>query len=122
MSTGTWEQDPATEVPSVDSSPDQGTASVVDSTALPELSEWAERRDFVVAWLPHASREAVEAFALRHFDRAESAAFLIAEQHRRDDLTAQRMASYAVCEAEDWTKQAARPSHAQLVQRRSVGA
>jgi len=70
--------------------------------------------------LPHATREAVEAFALRHFDRAESAAFCIGEEHRRADCAAQREASYAVCEAEDWTKQAARPSHAQLVQRRSV--
>ena len=90
------------------------------STALPELSEWAERRNSVVAWLPHATREAVEAFALRHFDRAESAEFCIGEEHRRADCAAQREASYAVCEAEDWTKQAARPSHAQLVQRRSV--
>ncbi len=120
MSTGTWKRDPATEVPPVDSSPDQGAASIIDATALPELSEWAERRNAVAAWLPHAAREAVEAFALRHFDRAESAEFCIGEEHRRADCAAQREASYAVCEAEDWTKQAARPSHAQLVRRRSV--
>ncbi len=95
-----------------------GSGINTDSTALPELSEWAERRNSVVAWLPHATREAVEAFALRHFDRAESAAFLIAEQHRRDDLTAQRMASYAVCEAEDWTAASRRPSYAELQRRR----
>lgn len=85
-----------------------------------ELSEWAKRRNSVVAWLPHATREAVEVFALRHYDRAESAAFLIAEQHRRDDLTAQRMASYAVCEAEDWTAASKRPSFAELTRRRAV--
>jgi len=109
------------------SRPQQGAANDLagsgintDSTALPELSEWTERRNSVVAWLPHATREAVEAFALRHFDRAESAEFCIGEEHRRADCAAQREASYAVCEAEDWTKQAARPSHAQLVQRRSV--
>jgi len=94
-----------------------GSGINTDSTAL---SEWAVRRNSVVAWLPHATREAVEAFALRHFDRAESAEFCIGEEHRRADCAAQREASYAVCEAEDWTKQAARPSHAQLVQRRSV--
>ena len=32
MSTGTWERDPGTEAPSVDSSPDQGTASTHDDT------------------------------------------------------------------------------------------
>jgi len=97
-----------------------GSGINTDSTALPEPSEWAVRRNAVVAWLPHATREAVEAFALRHFDRAESAEFCIGEEHRRADCAAQREASYAVCEAEDWTKQAARPSHAQLVRRRSV--
>jgi len=120
MSPGTWERDPATEVPSVDSSPDQGTASSIDATALPELSEWAERRNAVTEWLPHATREAVEAFALRHFDRAESAAYLIAEQIERDRLKAQREASYAVAEALDWAKQSRRPSHSELVRRRSV--
>ncbi len=49
MSTGTWKRDPATEVPPVDSSPDQGAASIIDATALPELSEWAVRRNSVVA-------------------------------------------------------------------------
>ncbi len=77
------------------------------------------RRNSVAAWLPHATREAVEVFALRHFDRAESAAFLIAEQHRRDDLTAERMASIEISQALDWTAQSSRPSHFELVQRRS---
>ncbi len=115
MSTGTWERDPATEVPSVDSSPDQGTASIIDATAL---SEWAERRNSVVAWLPHATREAVEAFALRHFDRAESAEFCIGEEHRRDRLLAQREASLAISAALDWSAVSRNPSHAELVRRR----
>jgi len=83
-------------------------------------SEWAERRNSVVAWLPHATREAVESFALRHFDRAESAAFLIAEQIERDRLKAQREASWAVCAAVDWTRQSQQPSFAELTRRRSV--
>ncbi len=91
-----------------------------DSTALPELSEWAERRNAVVAWLPHATREAVEAFALRHFDRAESAEFCIREEHRRADCAAQRQASWAIADALDWTAVSRNPSHSALVQRRSV--
>lgn len=88
--------------------------------ALPELSEWTERRNSVVAWLPHATREAVEAFALRHFDRSESAAYLIAEQIERDQRIAERMASIEVSQALDWTKQARRPSYAELTRRRAV--
>ena len=85
-----------------------------------ELSEWAKRRNSVVAWLPHATREAVEVFALRHYDRAESAAFLIAEQHRRDDLTAERMASIEISQALDWARQSTVPSFQELQRRRSV--
>jgi len=81
---------------------------------------WTDRREHFMQWLPCASRPELEARALREFDRAESAAFCIGNERRGAELLAQRMASYAVCEAEDWTKQAARPSHAQLVQRRSV--
>ncbi len=109
------------------SRPQQGAASDLagsgintDSTALPELSEWAKRRDSVVAWLPHATREAIEVFALRHFDRAESAAFLVAEQIERDQRIAERMASIEISQALDWTAQSSRPSHAELVRRRSV--
>jgi len=82
--------------------------------------DWQARRDAVAAWLPHASREAVEAFALRHFDRAESAAYLIAEGHRRDALQAQREASYAVSAAIDWTAVSRWPSHDELQRRRGV--
>ncbi len=120
MSPPQRERRPQAEAPSVDSSPDQGTASIIDVTALPDLSEWAERRNAVTEWLPHATREAVEAFALRHFDRAESAAYLIAEQIERDQSKAQREASLAVSAALDWTAQSRRPSHAKLVRRRSV--
>ncbi len=81
---------------------------------------WQGRRDSVAAWLPHATREAVEAFALRHFDRAESAAFLIAEEHRRDRLLAQREASIEIAKAVDWTRQSTVPSFAELQRRRSV--
>ena len=108
------------------SRPQQGAANDLagsgintDSTALPELSEWAVRRNSVVAWLPHATREAVEALALRHFDRAESAEFCIGEEHRRADCVAQRDASLAIADALDWTAQSSRPSHAELVRRRS---
>ena len=111
----------------VRSRPQQGAASDLagggintDSTALPELSEWAERRNSVVAWLPHATREAVEAFALRHFDRAESAAFCIGEEHRRADCAAKRQASWAIADALDWSAVSRNPSHAELVRRRSV--
>ena len=111
------ERHPAPEVPSTGIASHQAAESTSESTSS---ADWSARAAYVAAWLPTASREAVEAFAWRHYQRAEGAAWCIAEQHRRDDLTAQRMASYAVCEAEDWTKQAARPSHAQLVKRRSV--
>ncbi len=120
MSPRTWERDPATEVPPVDSATRLGASSTVDSSALPAPSEWAERRNAVTVWLPHATREAVEAFALRHFDRAESAAFCIAEEHRRDRLLAQREASLAVSAAVDWTAASKRPSYAELTRRRAV--
>ena len=81
---------------------------------------WQGRRDSVAAWLPHATRQAVEAFAMRHFDRAESAAWCIAEEHRRAELLAQREASYAVSAALDWTEQSRRPSYAELTRRRAV--
>lgn len=89
---------------------------------MSEVTEnyWQARRDAVTAWLPHATREAVEAFALREFDRAESAAFLIAEQAERERLLALREASLAVSDALDWTEQSRRPSYAELVRRRSV--
>jgi len=117
MSTGTWERDPATEVPSVDSSPDQGTASIIDSTSS---ADWSARAAYVAAWLPTASREAVEAFAWRHYLRAESAAWCIAEQHRRADLTAERMASIEISQALDWARQSTVPSFQELQRRRSV--
>ncbi len=120
MTTPRRERRPSPGAPPEGSSRRQAAATVSDSTALPELSEWAVRRKSVVAWLPHATREAVEAFALRHFDRAESAAFLIAEQIERDQRIAERMASIEISQALDWSAQSRWPSHAQLVRRRSV--
>lgn len=79
-----------------------------------------DRANEVAAWLPTATREAVEAFAWRHYQRAESAAWCIAEQHRRADLLAQRQASLAISAAIDWTAVSRRPSHAELQRRRSV--
>ncbi len=81
---------------------------------------WTDRREHFMQWLPCASRPELEARALREFDRAESAAFLIAEQIERDRLLAQREASYAVSAALDWSAQSRQPSHAELVRRRSV--
>jgi hypothetical protein len=117
---------PSAEAPSTGIATDQGAKSTVDGTAhavpVSEDAEnyWQGRRDSVAAWLPHATREAVEAFAMRHFDRAESAAFLIAEQIERDQRIAERMSSIEVSQALDWTSQAAVPSFATLQRRRSV--
>ncbi len=115
MTTPQRERHPAPEVPSTGIASHQATESDADST-----SDASRRASVVAAWLPTATREAVEAFAWRHYQRAESAAWCIAEQHRRDALTAQRMASYAVCEAEDWTAASKRPSFAELTRRRAV--
>ncbi len=81
---------------------------------------WQDRANEVAAWLPTASREAVEAFAWRHFQRAESAAWCIADEHRRDRLLAQREASWAVCAAVDWVAASKRPSYSELTRRRAV--
>ncbi len=92
----------------------------VESSAPADTENyWQDRANEVAAWLPTATREAVEAFAWRHFQRAESAAWCIADGHRRDRLLAQREASLAISAALDWTAQSSRPSHFELVQRRS---
>ncbi len=79
---------------------------------------WQARANEVAAWLPTASREAVEAFAWRHFQRAEGAAWCIAEEHRRDRLLAKREASIEIAKAVDWTRQSTVPSFAELQRRR----
>jgi len=79
---------------------------------------WTDRREHFMQWLPCASRPELEARALREFDRAESAAFCIGNERRGAELLAQRMASYAVCEAEDWNRQSMVPSFAELQRRR----
>jgi hypothetical protein len=86
------------------------------------LDYWSARRAAVVEWLPRATRGELEAFALRHHDRAEAGAWCIAEGHERDALTSQREASYAVSDAVDWTAQSRRPSHATLQRRRGAAA
>jgi len=118
MTTPQRERHPAPEVPSSGFASHQAARSDADSTAGD--TDWLARQQAVREWLSYASREAIEVFALRHFDRAESAAFLIAEQHKRDRLLAQREASYAVSAALDWSAQSRHPSHAELVRRRSV--
>ena len=79
---------------------------------------WAARRAAVVKWLPNASREELEAFALRHHDRAESAAWCIAEEYDRADCAAQRQASHAIADSLDWSLVARRPSFAAIQRRR----
>lgn len=100
--------------------PTAQTANRQAASAVESSGYWQGRRDFVTAWLPYADREAVEVFALREFDRGESAAYLIAEQIERDQRIAERMASIEVAAAEDWTAASRRPSHAELVERRAV--
>jgi hypothetical protein len=115
------ERHPAPEVPSTGIASRQATESDADSTAeLAASSDASRRANEVAAWLPTATREAVEAFAWRHYQRAESAAWCIAEQHRRDDLTAERMASIEISQALDWARQSTVPSFQELQRRRSV--
>ena len=89
---------------------------------IPQETEnhWADRANEVAAWLPTASREALMRFAWRHFQRAESAAYLIAEQIERDQRIAERMASLEISTALDWSEQSRRPTYAELTRRRSV--
>jgi len=120
------ERRPRAEAPSTGIANRQATESTLDGTAyagpMSEDAEnyWQDRANDIAAWLPTATREAVEAFAWRHFQRAESAAWCIAEQHRRDDLTAERMASIEISQALDWTRQSTVPSFQELQRRRSV--
>jgi len=81
---------------------------------------WTDRREHFMQWLPCASRPELEARALREFDRAESAAFCVANERRVAELLAQREASLAISAAVDWSRQAGRPSFAVLQRRRSV--
>jgi len=83
-------------------------------------NHWQDRANEVAAWLPTASREALMRFGWRHFQRAESAAFLIAEQTERDQRIAERMASIEVSTALDWSEQSRRCTYAELTRRRSV--
>jgi len=118
MTTPQRERHPAPEVPSSGFASHQAARSDTDSTAGD--TDRLARQQAVREWLSYASREAIEVFALRHFDRAESAAFLIAEQIERDRRIAERMASIEISQALDWTRQSMVPSFAELQRRRSV--
>jgi hypothetical protein len=83
---------------------------------------WTGRRAAIVAWLPTASRADLEAAFLRHFDRAEGAAYLIAEEYHRADCATQRQASHAIADALDWSAESRVPSFATLQVRRGVSA
>ena len=126
MTTPRRKRRPLQGAPSTGIATDQGAKSTVDGTAhAGPMSEdianyWTDRREHFMQWLSCASRPELEARALREFDRAESAAFLIAWQIERDELKAQREASYEVCAAVDWVAVSRQPSHAELVRRRSV--
>ncbi len=115
------ERRPRAEAPPTGIASHQAAESTSEPTAeLAASSDASRRANEVAAWLPTATREAVEAFAWRQYQRAESAAWCIAEQHRRDDLTAQRMASIEISQALDWTRQSTVPSFQELQRRRSV--
>lgn len=118
---GDGERHPAPGVPFSGSSRRQAALPVTEfSVPADPLQSWQDRANAIAAWLPTATREALMAFAWRHFQRAESAAWCIAEEHRRDRLLAQREASLAISAAVDWTAASKRPSFAELTRRRVV--
>lgn len=82
--------------------------------------DWPGRLTVVQEWLPTATRAALEQFALTQFNRAEIGWLATILANTDAELIAQRDASYAICEALDWTAESMRPSHAELVQRRAV--
>jgi len=117
MITPQRERHPAPEVPSTGIASHQAAESTSESTSS---ADWSARAASVAAWLPTASREAVEAFAWRHYQRAEGAAWCIAEEHRRADCAAQRQASWAIADALDWSAESKHPTFAELERRRGV--
>jgi hypothetical protein len=86
------------------------------------LDYWSARRAAVVKWLPHATREELEGECLKHFDRAESAAFCVSEELERADCAARRQASRAIADSLDWSLVSRVPSHATLQRRRGAAA
>jgi hypothetical protein len=81
---------------------------------------WAARRAAVVEWLPHATREELEGACLKHFDRADSGAFCVAEELERADCAAARQASHAIADSIDWGAASRRPSFDELQRRRAA--
>jgi hypothetical protein len=108
--------------PDVDASGSEGDRNAQQEVPTDTIDDYVARANAVAAWLPSAPHGELMAFAWRHFQRAESAAWCIADGHRRDALTSQREASYAVSGAVDWTAQSRRPSFATLQRRRGVSA
>jgi len=114
------------EVPSTGIANRQAIESTLDGTAyagpMSEDTEnyWTDRREHFMQWLPCARRPELEARALREFDRAESAAFCVANERRVAELLAQREASLAISAAVDWTRQSTVASFQELQRRRSV--
>jgi hypothetical protein len=106
--------------PDVDASGSEGDRNAQQEVPTDTIDDFVARATAVAAWLPSATHDALMTFAWRHFQRAESADWCIADGHRRDAATAQREASYAVSDAVDWTAQSRRPSFAELQRRRGV--
>jgi len=85
---------------------------------VPELGspEWCRASE-------SARNAAVFVYAKRHLDHIGIRAWASVDKARVADverLTAQRMASYAVSEAENWISASKRPSYAELTRRRAV--
>lgn len=106
--------------PDVDASGSGGDRNAQQEVPTDTIDDFIARATAVAAWLPTATHDALMAFAWQHFQRAESGAWCVADGHRRDALTAQREASYAVSGAVGWTAQSRRPSFATLQRRRGV--
>lgn len=82
---------------------------------LPQLGspEW-------VAAEPRARYAAAFAELLRYLEAATLRCLVSARDRREAPYKAQREASYAVAAALDWSEQSHRPTHAELVRRRTV--
>ncbi len=150
MSTPQRERHPAPEVPSTGTANHQAAESTSESTAQHAISALIARDGAIADYLtPRIARCEVRGpvpqlgtAEWEHLDdgdpRKVGAVFAAARewatitsirrwtvldaprQAEVERLTLQREASYAVSEALDWSAQSRRPSHAELVRRRSV--
>ena len=82
---------------------------------LPELgsAEWTAASDTV-------KRASAFAALLAHMDAAAFTSLVLARDRRDAPGNALRQASHAISAAVDWTAVSRRPTHAELVRRRSV--